>query len=189
MEINSLTNSDLEQLLENYPWFSLARQEYISRMTMQSEESLRAAVSEAGIHLLSKKMFIKAVLKQQEKPAPVQTKPQPQYHVVGGDYFGQDDFKQLEQEGVVLQKMNIFSPINATLNAISRESGIEALSGTSDTAREECDEFVTETLAKVYAKQECYQRALDFYKKLILLYPEKSTYFALPIREIKNKLK
>ena len=85
--------------------------------------------------------------------------------------------------------MNIFSPINATLNAISRESGIEALSGTSDTAREECDEFVTETLAKVYAKQECYQRALDVYKKLILLYPEKSTYFALPIREIKNKLK
>ena len=49
------------------------------------------------------------------------------------------------------------------------------------------DDFVTETLAKVYAKQGNYNKAIKAYQNLILKYPEKSTYFAVQIQELKKK--
>ena len=47
--------------------------------------------------------------------------------------------------------------------------------------------FYTETLAKIYLDQGFHKRALDVYAKLILLFPEKSAYFATLVKEIKNK--
>lgn len=47
-------------------------------------------------------------------------------------------------------------------------------------------EFVTETLARIYEKQELYGEAISAYEKLSLKYPEKSVYFASRIEEIKK---
>ena len=46
--------------------------------------------------------------------------------------------------------------------------------------------LMTETLAKVYLEQKKYHRAIQAYEILILKYPEKSSYFANSILEIKN---
>ena len=53
-------------------------------------------------------------------------------------------------------------------------------------AVEEKSYLMTETLAKVYLEQKKYQRAIQAYEILILKYPEKSSYFANLISEIKN---
>ncbi len=45
--------------------------------------------------------------------------------------------------------------------------------------------LMTETLAKVYLEQKKYQRAIQAYEILILKYPEKSTFFANRISDIK----
>ncbi|MGV8091538.1 MAG: hypothetical protein AB2L24_06680 [Mangrovibacterium sp.] len=47
-------------------------------------------------------------------------------------------------------------------------------------------DFVTETLARIYAKQGLYQEAIQAYEKLSLKYPEKNTYFVSQIEEIKK---
>ena len=47
--------------------------------------------------------------------------------------------------------------------------------------------LVSETLAMIYAKQGCINKAIKVYKKLSLLFPEKSCYFANQIQELKNK--
>ena len=55
----------------------------------------------------------------------------------------------------------------------------------------ENEDYLTETLAKVYIKQGYYSKAMFIYEKLSLKYPEKSIYFAAQIENVKklsNKL-
>lgn len=53
---------------------------------------------------------------------------------------------------------------------------------------EEHDDLVSETLAKIYADQGNLVKARKAYKKLSLLHPQKSTYFATLIQQIDNQL-
>jgi len=50
----------------------------------------------------------------------------------------------------------------------------------------ESSDLISETLAKIYVKQGSYESALLMYEKMCLKYPEKKTYFADRIREIKE---
>lgn len=92
----------------------------------------------------------------------------PRIYILGGDYFSREDFEQLKEEEKPEVSYTNQEPIMS----------IEDF---------ESPEFCTETLAKIYAEQGYYEQAIDVYAKLILLYPEKSTYFATLVNEIKLK--
>ncbi|MFN4083566.1 MAG: hypothetical protein ACK4K9_08045 [Bacteroidia bacterium] len=51
---------------------------------------------------------------------------------------------------------------------------------------EEDEELVSETLAQIYVKQSLYKKAILMYEKLGLLYPNKKTYFAGLIQNLKT---
>ena len=59
----------------------------------------------------------------------------------------------------------------------------------NDTSENENDEFITETLSRIYLKQGQLQKAIDSFRRLSLKFPEKSVYFAEQIEEIKKMLK
>ncbi|ERJ58424.1 hypothetical protein [Sphingobacterium paucimobilis] len=48
--------------------------------------------------------------------------------------------------------------------------------------------LVTETLANIYVDQALYLKAIEVFKKLILKYPEKKSYFATQIQELEKNL-
>lgn len=56
----------------------------------------------------------------------------------------------------------------------------------SESSHEENDDFITDTLAKIYINQKHYNKALLAYEKLSLKYPEKSIYFAHQIEKIRD---
>lgn len=76
---------------------------------------------------------------------------------------------------------NIVAPSNDDLDYTP--SNLARLSVVDD------EEFVTETLANIYAQQGNLEKALTAYKKLLLKYPEKKTYFAARIEKIEKDLK
>lgn len=53
---------------------------------------------------------------------------------------------------------------------------------------EEQFDLVTETLAAIYTDQSMFVKAIEVYKKLIVRFPEKKSYFATQIKELEEKL-
>lgn len=81
-----------------------------------------------------------------------------------------------------LELIDKFIETNPKIPAISKDSTPTAI------AMESPDKsyLMTETLAKVYLEQKKYPRAIQAYEILILKYPEKSSFFADRIEEIKK---
>ena len=103
----------------------------------------------------------------------------PRIVVVGGDYFSKEDFAQLDESEKVAE-IKFGAPADDVEREPQKGEGADRLDFDSL-------DFVTETLAKIYADQGYYDKAIEVYAKLILLYPEKSTYFATLVNEIKSK--
>ncbi len=84
-----------------------------------------------------------------------------------------DDFLKTDLNDPVRIVLDENIPIESPANQNSEEAG-------------EFPSFFSETLAKIYIKQEKYDKALEIIRKLSLLYPEKSVYFADQIRNLEE---
>ena len=105
------------------------------------------------------------------------------YIAVGGDYFSREDFEELEKEEGSLPSE---APRLASIPRGPAEMIPKDLSGTigaDGKVNFNDPEFYTETLGQVYAQQGYYEQAIEVFSKLILLYPQKSAYFAALVKE------
>ncbi len=109
--------------------------------------------------------------------------------ITGGDYFSRNDFDTIElDDEMPLDRFIVEKPSLLRASLTSRDC-----SATFDRSEIDASElfddssFYTETLAEIYTNQGFYKRALDVYAKLILLYPEKSAYFATLVKDLKTK--
>lgn len=114
----------------------------------------------------------------------------------GGDYFSRIELETLKLDREKpLDKFIVEKPSLLRANTTPSPKADSPFVKEGDHSPAEIDTsemfedagFYTETLAKIYTEQGFYKRALDVYAKLILLYPEKSVYFASLVKELKTK--
>lgn len=203
MEAVSLKNNtiaELEKLVESYPWFAAARKELFLRMSAMGEEYRRDAlhrtvlyiypdysafreayvlssaaevdegVYEETVSVASADAGLSVTVPEAETEEQTAGPERKRIYVVGGDYFMPDDLRDVQGQDL------------SSLDS-SRKSQVS-----SDSSDFTDEAFYTETLARIYADQELYDRANEVYEKLILLYPEKSAYFAALKNDIKKYL-
>lgn len=110
-----------------------------------------------------------------------------------GDYFASnkeflsennsnnDNQEQIDKNSII-DKFLEKNPRIIPKNAINVEEEVTDISENSVAEQE----YLTETLAKIYLKQKNYDKAMKIYQKLSLKFPQKSIYFADQILQIKN---
>ncbi len=181
--IENLSIEALESVVQQFPWYSYARELLLYRMVANEPECLESQYREHLIYFPKRAVVLanaRKIAKEPKEESKTEVQKQsPKYVVVGGDYFTPDDFKELQGE----DKVDDFK--------IGLPSYSDSEDDISLTTKKDIDyeavEFFTETLAKIYTDQGYYDKAIEVYAKLILLYPEKSSYFATLINEIKLK--
>lgn len=108
---------------------------------------------------------------------------EPEVPAGGKEYEGPPTVQQMQSELI-----DRFIVANPRIEPVRERDDIPP-PDLGQTAAEEAEGLVSETLAKIYVKQGYYSRAIDIYEKLSLKYPGKSTYFASLILEIQELIK
>ena len=217
MEVYSLKGysiSDLEKLLEDYPWFPIARKELFLKMSAMGEEYRRDTLRRTVLYLYPEySVFREAYMLSSAAVADEAAQMPEQVYELDLHIEKPDDVQVQEpvRESVGMQEQTVTRPISSA--GVRREiyvvggdyfmpeelrnvqdRDISSLGTVHDTqVSGDSSEFTdgayyTETLARIYADQELYDRANEVYEKLILLYPEKSAYFAALKKDIKKHL-
>jgi predicted Zn-dependent protease len=86
----------------------------------------------------------------------------------------------------LLKGQNLIDDFIEQSESADKEKSLRSLSDIKPAPQTEADELdetcFTETLAKIYVKQQRYDKALEIIRKLSLNYPKKNAYFADQIR-------
>lgn len=183
----------ISNILENFPYFQTAHILYSKALQNTKSIRFKSQLKKAAIYsgdrnllfdiisqqedLNISKANIKHKIKKEEKKAElhsfldwisiVQTK-----KIVRSKKQNSDEIINIFLEKKPKIKNNKQRFFNASENA--KKSIVEN------------NDIITETLAKVYAKQEHFEKAILAYQKLSLKYPQKSSYFADQIKVIKK---
>ena len=209
VDIKTLDIPALEVLVRDYPWFAYARQVLLSKLAERGKEHMDVQMKKCsafipyrrGVYLMTLSgdevedlsvidfdEFNREFLEITGKNVTVEefqelkdSEKAPKYIVLGADYFSKDDFEQLEDAN----PFKIGKLGDARVGA--EDKVVENQQIEPESEDRDIDDFYTETLARIYAEQGYYEEAIKVYAKLILLYPEKSAYFASLVNEVKSK--
>ena len=189
MDLRKLTLDELVGVVNLYPWFGGARIEMCERMRKMGDGSIGASqYADAALYVPSRAIvagmmrasvsrdwtdadverLLKSYISENESSVSDDSR-QRRVHVVGGDYFSQDDYDRVRKTDD-----KIFSKYAAKAK---QDRSYEDIKGMEF-------DIYTETLAQIYLEQGYPEQAKSIYSKLLLANPEKNAYFATLIEKI-----
>lgn len=184
VDFASASATELLGILDSYPWFTAARAALCLR-TMQEAgaEAAEGVIRDALPYLPAGSLpvvqfmalgredsFKDASLAAEANAAPRERR----VMVAGMDYFSKEEYESARFD------------IDARLSQIAVVDYSTAPAEPAPRREEEQYDFVTETLAQIYAEQGYTDKAIEIYTKLSLQSPEKNVYFASLIDKLKN---
>jgi hypothetical protein len=185
----------LEQFTGQYPWCGIAHQLLLEAYHSANSEKAGSYAPMATIYAITRHYLYQRLQQiQTQKNAPPATSPEKRTPeppakkapaiVPSGEYFSSDDLSLINPGDDAIGRFIIEKPKISPLS--SSLMGVENTFSSSRTGAYAPEDMVTETLAKIYADQGLYTRAIDVYEKLSLREPKKSVYFADLIQNLKN---
>lgn len=194
LEIEQLDIMELEEIVKNSPWFSYARHLLLIKLHSMGDEIFSTHLKKSAIFLSSRKSLYDRVsgFKQDKKnvgkvslveSSEDNPKRKPKVIVAGADFFSKDEFNAIPEQDNMEIKLR-----SSKFYRDTPELSQNTIVGPDGKVNYDDLAFFTETLGHIYAQQGYYDQAIEVFSKLILLYPQKSAYFATLIRETeKNK--
>jgi hypothetical protein len=191
----------LEQFTGQYPWCGIAHQLLLEAYHSANSEKAGSYTPMATIYAITRHYLYQRVQQiQTQKNTPPAVSPEKRIPeempeskapakkmpaiVPSGEYFSSDDLSLINPGDDAIGRFIIEKPKISPLS--SSLMGVENTFSSTRTGSYAPEDMVTETLAKIYADQGLYTRAIDIYEKLSLREPKKSVYFADLIQNLKN---
>ena len=191
MDLRKLTLDELVGVVNLYPWFGGARIEMCERMRKMGDGSIGASqYADAALYVPSRAIvagmmrasvsrdwtdadverLLKSYISENESSLSDDSR-QRRVHVVGGDYFSQDDYDRVRKTDD-----KIFSKYAAKAK---QDRSYEDIKGMEF-------DIYTETLAQIYLEQGYPEQAKSIYSKLLLANPEKMLTLQPLFKKLKN---
>lgn len=205
-DIQSLDLMELEEALKQSPWFSYLREIMLERLYRKDREAFFQTLSQSAVFLSSRKTLYDRINSPaeeeiaEEKQAVAEENPQvqeepvhrPRVIVAGGDFFSKEDLKTIDPEDDMELKLKNSPFYRPAPEPKEKQEAPKPKEKRSSLLKEDGSvnfddlAFCTETLGHIYAQQGFYDKAIEVFSKLILLYPQKSAYFAALVNEMKK---
>lgn len=230
-EINSQDLIDLEQLIENYPFFQTAIVLHCLGLKKKDSIHYESSLKKAAVYSRSRAKLKRLVMAVQNNDTSLQSSleqvlPDTKSYVVFPEVKPKVEERKNEDISLLLpheiEELRLtgkYKDVAEHAAKIAQEvddqpkeqtveqhqlidqflqNGPRSLQSNQDffdaemssqKSEEDDDEIVSETLAKIHLQQGNYPKALEIYEKLCLGFPEKKTYFATQILDLRKRLK
>ena len=180
-EFDSMDSSkslELKKILNSYPYFQSASAYYLKTLKAQKKDSYRELLPKTAILTFNRSILRNWLYSDEIKDNQNKVKTE-KYSFL--DWFDviNDNMPKVDEKFDLIDEFIKNSPKIKINNDYDVKSSFK-------TDQKIKDELITETLAKIYVKQEKFNKAIKAYEILSLKYPKKSSFFADQINDIKK---
>ena len=176
--MDSSKSLELKKILNSYPYFQSASAYYLKTLKAQKKDSYRELLPKTAILTFNRSILRNWLYSDEIKDNQNKVKTE-KYSFL--DWFDviNDDMPKVDEKFDLIDEFIKNSPKIKINNDYDVKSSFK-------TDQKIKDELITETLAKIYVKQEKFNKAIKAYEILSLKYPKKSSFFADQINYIKK---
>ena len=176
--MDSSKSLELKKILNSYPYFQSASAYYLKTLKAQKKDSYQELLPKTAILTFNRSILRNWLYSDEIKDNQNKVKTE-KYSFL--DWFDviNDDMPKVDEKFDLIDEFIKNSPKIKINNDYDVKSSFK-------TDQKIKDELITETLAKIYVKQEKFNKAIKAYEILSLKYPKKSSFFADQINDIKK---